>query len=107
MSDLFERVVENVREGAEIVVDVAEHAAKNISASVKKSIDVSTLNTKAKRISLEISTEFMRIGELVYKTHKDPETSAEKLQVMIERIDSLYAERDEVNAERDRRMKER
>jgi len=107
MSDFFDRVVQNVREGAEIAADAAEEAAKNITASVKKSIDISTLNTKVKRLSLEISTEFMRIGELVYQAHKDAETPVDSLQEKIERIEGLYAELDEVKADRDRRMKER
>ncbi|MCL2080961.1 MAG: hypothetical protein FWH16_02560 [Oscillospiraceae bacterium] len=107
MNSFFDEVVIKVREGAEIAADVAEQAAKNVKASVKKSVDISALNTKIKRLKLEISTEFMEIGELVYQTHKDPDTSAEELPDRVERIDGLYAELEEVKAERDRRMSER
>jgi hypothetical protein len=106
MNDLFDRAMQNIKEGAEIVVDAAQEAVQAIKTSVKKSVDVSTLNTKISRISLEISTEFMQIGEMVYKTHKDPDSSAGDLQAKIDRIDELYKDMDSVKAERERRTKD-
>lgn len=106
MASNFDDFITKVRDVTEIAADMTQQALKSTKKAVDKTVELSTLNTRISRISLSIKNEYREIGELVYKTHKDPETSSEGLQSKLARIDELHDELAEAKAERDRRKAE-
>lgn len=106
MASNFDDFITRVRDATDVAADITQQAFKNTKKTIDKTVELSTLNTRIRRISLSIKNEYMAIGELVYATHKDPETSGEGLQSKLARIDELHVELDEAKAERDRRQAE-
>ncbi|MCL1820481.1 MAG: hypothetical protein FWG36_07500 [Oscillospiraceae bacterium] len=103
MASIFDDIARNLKASAEIAVDAAEQVIEDVKLSFRRTVDVSTLNTSIRTIKQKINREFAQIGELVYKTSKNPETAADGIDERLARLDALYAELNEAVAERDRR----
>ena len=102
----FDEFMGKVRNGAVVLVDTAEDALRNAKRSAQKTLDIAALNTKIKRLELNMGRDFVEIGKLVYRTHLDPNAPSDGLDDLLAHLDMLSKEIEETVAERDRRKTE-
>ena len=102
----FDEIMVKIKDGAAIAAETAGHALANAKKSTEKALEIAALNTKIRRLKLNIGREFMSIGKLVYETHLNPDASSEGIDEILASIDGLNEELDATVEERDRRKAE-
>ena len=92
MNENLTNLLERIKHGAEQAGKAAESAVKTAGEKTGELVETAKLNLHIADLQIRVKEILRDIGALVYSAHKHPNTDTEKVDAMLQELDSLHKE---------------